>query len=77
MTTAKLFPNGQSQAIRIPKEFRFENQSEVFIAKEGEALIIYPKSSKFNILFSALDQFSDDFLGERNQPKQQKREEMF
>jgi antitoxin VapB len=77
MTTAKLFPNGQSQAIRIPKEFRFENQSEVFIAKEGEALIIYPKSSKFNLLFNSLDQFSDDFFEKRNQPEQQKREEMF
>lgn len=77
MTTAKLFPNGQSQAIRIPKEFRFENQSEVFIAKEGEALIIFPKSSKFNILFNALDQFSDDFLPERNQPANDNREEIF
>ena len=70
MTTAKLFPNGQSQAVRLPKEFRFENQSEVFISKEGEALIIFPKSSKFNILFNALDQFSDDYLCERNQPAQ-------
>jgi antitoxin VapB len=77
MTTAKLFPNGKSQAIRIPKQFRFENQNEVFIAKEGEALIIFPKSSKFNILFNALDQFSDDFLSERNQPIQEKREELF
>jgi antitoxin VapB len=77
MTTAKLFPNGQSQAIRIPKEFRFENQTEVFVAKEGEALIIYPKSSKFNLLFNALEQFSDDFLCERNQPEEQKREGMF
>jgi antitoxin VapB len=77
MTTAKLFPNGQSQAIRIPKEFRFENQSEVFIAKEGEALIVFPKSSKFNILFDSLYLFSDDFLRDRNQPSQEKREEIF
>lgn len=77
MTTAKLFPNGQSQAVRLPKEFRFENQSEVFISKEGEALIIFPKSSKFNILFNALDQFSDDFLPDRNQPANDSREEMF
>lgn len=77
MTTAKLFPNGQSQAVRLPKEFRFENQSEVFIAKEGEALIIFPKSSKFNLLFTALDQFSNDFLENRNQPANDTREEMF
>lgn len=77
MTTAKLFPNGQSQAVRLPKEFRFENQSEVFIAKEGEALIIFPKSSKFNLLFTALDQFSNDFLENRNQPVNDTREEIF
>jgi len=77
MTTAKLFPNGQSQAVRIPKEFRFENQTEVYIAKEGDAIILFPKSSKFNLLFEALSQFSDDFLNERNQPAQQEREELF
>ncbi len=77
MTTAKIFPNGQSQAIRIPKEFRFENQDEVFIAKEGEAIILFPKSSKFNILFDALEKFSDDFMAQREQPQQQKREDLF
>jgi len=77
MTTAKIFPNGQSQAVRIPKEFRFEGQSEVFIAKEGDAIILFPKKSKFNILFTALENFSDDFLDERGQPPLDKREEMF
>ena len=77
MTTAKLFPNGQSQAVRIPKEFRFENQSEVFIAKEGEAIILFPKESRFNILFESLDKFSDDFMLKREQPSQQTREDMF
>jgi len=77
MTTAKIFPNGQSQAIRIPKEFRFENQDEVFIAKEGDAVILFPKSSKFNILFDSLEKFSDDFMVVREQPEQQKREDVF
>ena len=77
MTTAKIFPNGQSQAIRIPKEFRFENQDEVFIAKEGDAVILFPKSSKFNILFDSLERFSDDFMAQREQPEQQKREDLF
>ncbi len=77
MTTAKIFPNGQSQAVRIPKEFRFENQNEVFIAKEGEALILFPKSSKFDILFNALEIFSDDFMTERDRPPEDHREEMF
>ncbi len=77
MTTAKIFPNGKSQAVRIPKEFRFEDQDEVYIAKEGEAVILFPKSSKFNTLFAALDMFSDDFMIEREQPVQERREEMF
>ena len=77
MTVAKLFPNGQSQAVRIPKEFRFENQNEVFIAKEGDAIILFPKESKFNILFDSLDSFSDDFMQDREQPKQQIRENIF
>ena len=77
MTTAKIFPNGKSQAVRIPKEFRFENQNEVFIAKEGDAIILFPKSSKFNVLFESLDNFSDDFMSQREQPSEQSREDMF
>ena len=77
MQTAKIFPNGQSQAVRIPKEFRFENQDEVFIVKEGDAIILFPKDSKFNTLFSSLDNFSEDFMQERIQPAQDKREELF
>jgi len=77
MTTAKIFPNGQSQAVRIPKEFRFENQQEVFVAKEGEAIVLFPKKSKFNILFDSLDNFSDDFMKERTQPSQDNREDIF
>jgi antitoxin VapB len=77
MMTAKIFPNGQSQAVRIPKEFRFENQQEVFVAKEGEAIVLFPKKSKFNILFDSLDNFSDDFMQERTQPLQDNREDMF
>ena len=77
MTTAKLFPNGQSQAVRIPKKFRFDNQDEVFIAKEGEAIILFPKSSQFNVLFDSLNSFSDDFMLQREQPQEQNREDMF
>ena len=77
MTTAKIFPNGQSQAVRIPKEFRFEDQSEVFIAKEGDAIILFPKKSKFNVLFDSLQNFSDDFMKERQQPEIDDREDMF
>ena len=41
MGTAKLFRNGRSQAVRLPKEFRFEGD-EVSVRREGEAVILEP-----------------------------------
>ena len=41
MATAKLFRNGRSQAVRLPKEFRFEG-SEVSVRREGDAVILEP-----------------------------------
>jgi len=76
--TAKLFKNGQSQAVRLPKEFRFENSDEVYIKKLGDKVILFPKNSKsvWQSLFESLDEFSDDFMTKREQPSQQ-REELF
>lgn len=45
MATAKLFTTGGSQAIRLPKEYRFEG-TEVAIRKEGPSVIIEPKTHK-------------------------------
>ena len=42
MSVAKIFKNGQSQAVRLPKEFRFDTD-EVFVSKEGDKLILFPK----------------------------------
>jgi virulence-associated protein VagC len=41
MATAKLFRNGRSQAVRLPKEFRFEGE-EVSIRREGDSVILEP-----------------------------------
>lgn len=76
MTTAKLFKNGQSQAVRLPKEFRFEGD-EVYIRKLGDTVVLLPKKHPWKTLFSSLDQFSDDFLQEREQPTIQKRKNPF
>lgn len=72
---AKVFKNGQSQAIRIPKEFRVETQ-EVYIEKVGNTLIIKPKNgNKWDLFFDDLESVdTKDFLIERKQPKQQERE---
>ena len=78
MTTAKLFQNGQSQAVRLPKEFRFDNLKEVFIKKVNGMVVLIPKenSNKWDDFFDNLDNFSEDFMLERTEPEQQ-REDLF
>ena len=74
MKTAKLFQNGQSQAVRLPKEFRFEDD-HVFVKKSGNVVVLIPTKNSWDILIHSLNKFSDDFMIERKQPKMQKREE--
>ncbi|HEU5282043.1 MAG TPA: type II toxin-antitoxin system VapB family antitoxin [Gammaproteobacteria bacterium] len=76
MKTAKLFQNGQSQAVRLPKDFRFQG-SEVYIKKVGDMTILYPVKNSWELLFKSVTLFSDDFMQEREQPKQQTREDLF
>ena len=73
MKTAKLFKNGDSQAVRLPKEFRFSG-NEVLIKHAGSAVVLLPKSKAWDTLLSSLDQFSDDYMNDREQPGQQARE---
>jgi antitoxin VapB len=73
MKTAKLFQNGQSQAVRLPKEFRFDD-SEVFIKKSGNVVQLIPRSDSWNSLFGSLKKFSRDFMTDRVQPELDKRE---
>lgn len=73
MKTAKLFKNGQSQAVRLPKEFRFEDD-HVFIKKSGNVIMLIPAKGSWESLFNSLNKFSDDFMAKRNQPRIQKRE---
>ena len=61
MPKTKIFTNGNSQAIRIPKEYRFD-ESEVNICKVGSAIIIYQCNDRFAVLMESLHAFSDDFL---------------
>jgi len=77
MKTAKLFKNGNSQAVRLPKEFRFPGD-EVYIKKQGEAIVLFAKENSWEPLFNSLDHFTKDFEMTRNQPKDnQERELMF
>ncbi len=76
MKTAKLFQNGQSQAVRLPKEFRFEGD-EVIIKRSGNAVVLIPSNHSWDVLANSLNKFSDDFMGDRNQPTEQNREDLF
>jgi antitoxin VapB len=70
MKTAKLFRNGQSQAVRLPQEFRFEG-NEVFVKRMGNAVVLIPKKYSWDTLLNSLSLFSEDLMLERNQPQDQ------
>lgn len=61
MTTAKIFENGRSQAVRLPKECRFA-EDEVFVNKVGGIVMLIPKDSKWDSLINSLAIFSEDFM---------------
>ena len=61
MTMAKVFENGRSQAVRLPKEYRFSSD-EVLINRIGDVVLLMPKDSKWDVFMQAVDLFSDDFM---------------
>lgn len=74
METAKLFVNGQSQAVRLPKEYRFSG-NEVYIQKVGNAVMLFPKERAWETFLNGLNSFTDDFFADgRNQGVQTPRE---
>ncbi len=76
MQTAKLFINGRSQAVRLPKEFQFKGD-DVLIQKVGDAVILVPHEKSWEVFLHGLDNFSNDFLENgRNQGVVQKRKSM-
>ncbi len=76
MKTAKLFRNGESQAVRLPKEFRFEGK-EVLIRRVGSAVILLPKTKSWDTLIGSLAKFPPDFMADREQPREEDRRETF
>jgi antitoxin VapB len=77
MKTAKIFRSGNSQAVRIPKEFQLEGD-DVEIQKKGNSLVLRPKKKSWASLVESLDKFTEDFManGRRQQPIQ-KRSKLF
>jgi antitoxin VapB len=61
METAKVFQNGKSQAVRLPKQYRFSG-TEVGVSRLGELVVLYPKDRADDLFFSSLGNFTDDFF---------------
>jgi len=73
MQTAKLFMNGRSQAVRLPKEFQFKGD-DVLIQKVGDAVILVPHEKSWEVFIHGLNNFSEDFMKDgRRQGAGQKR----
>jgi len=76
MKTAKLFKNGDSQAVRLPKEFRFQGK-EVFVRRMGNAVVLLPKTKSWDMLIGSLAKFPPDFMSDREQSREADRWESF
>ena len=63
MDTAKIFSNGGSQAVRLPKSYRFDS-SEVYVNQIGNVVMLIPTNDRWQSLLSSLPLFTDDFLSE-------------
>jgi len=74
MDTAKLFASGRSQAVRLPKAFRFEG-GEVMVKRFGNGVLLLPTKDPYRVLADALEEFEPGFKLEREQPPGQSREE--
>jgi antitoxin VapB len=76
MSTAKIFRSGNSQALRLPKEFQLD-VPEVEIFRRGDEIVIRKKPQNLARVFELLTGLSEDFMsGGRNQPSMQRREQL-
>lgn len=73
MATARVFKSGNSQAIRLPKEFRVE-EDELEIFRRGDEIVLRIPEKNIARAFEILTSLPDDFLPERNQEPPQTRE---
>ena len=61
METAKVFENGRSQAVRLPKKYRFDTD-EVVVQRLGSSLILTPKDKIWETFMAGIEGFTDDFF---------------
>lgn len=72
---AKVFKSGNSQAVRLPAEFRFD-VDEVFIEREGDKIILSPRPSTWDDFFSSRVRATADFMNDRGDTLPQVREDL-
>ena len=70
---AKIFMNGRSQAVRLPKEYRFDTD-EVYITKQGDNIVISAKKPTWDEFFDSKSAFGNDFLQDRLDGQPQERD---
>ena len=75
METAKLFTTGRSQAVRLPKPYRFHGR-EVGIRRVGAGILLFPVDDPWSVLEQALDLFEPGIELKRDQPPPQARPEI-
>lgn len=76
MTTARIFKSGNSQVVRLPKEFRFQSD-EVEIFRRGDEVVLREKPRDMSRAFELLTELPDDFFAEgRNDPPPQSRDDL-
>jgi len=72
MQTAKLFNNGRSQAVRLPKEYRLDG-TDVFITSLDGVIMLIPRKTPWAGFVASLKRFTGDFMEEREQPALEQR----
>ena len=73
MKTVKVFKSGNSQALRIPKEYQIDEENMI-MNKIGNSIILFPSEDPWKLFMNSLDEFSDDFFADgRMQPDMQER----
>jgi antitoxin VapB len=75
MATAKVFKSGNSQAVRLPKDFRFDGD-EVYIKKAGRGVILVPMDDPWEMFEQSLEEFTEDYMeSARIQPAPEQRQD--
>jgi len=76
MTYARVFQSGNSQAVRLPKEFRF-SADKVEIFRRGDEVILRERPNSALTIFNALGQFPEDFMAQGREDAHPQERESF